>query len=568
MGKTLIRLSIAITFLIPGVSKAFVGGENWDYEAAEKGVSPSYTLPVLHIDTDNGTVIDQKEEYIDAVYWLETGHLDGVDAVGSADSPLALGIRGRGNSTWTQCDKKPYKLKLDKKQSLLGMPKSKHYALLHFVGGFSAYFAHPLGMEIGRHIMKTWTPRMAPVEVVLNGQYIGLYVLAETVRIDDGRVEIFEQPEDNRDPETITGGYLVEIDNYLDENQLQLWENDVDQIYVTVDTPDPMNTIHKGFITYQFDSMTAALYEPDKLSRDWENLIDADSYARHFVVEEIMNNQDAYNGSCKMYKDLGERWTFGPLWDVGDSFDTIKEDFTFNTTPYRKTWIPQTYRFPRFVKLVQQVWREFREIDPAVWHGFLADWNSAIERAEDQNQTVWKYFRGTSAEVRMRYTAEMLDQHIEWLDGVWGGAPLTRNVSITVEGDGTASLGGHGFPDVDVFAGDDLLVELAPDAGRVLSYLRVNGEDALQQADNGRLALANITDDIRIDAGFATPSSTDGISAETAVWQLIGSEITASTPVAVYDVAGALIGRGTAVALPAKGVYIIKAGTRTYKTVY
>ncbi|MDE6126252.1 MAG: CotH kinase family protein [Muribaculaceae bacterium] len=564
MRNTSVWLSLFLTLSAIPQAEAFTGGENWDYEAAANGVEPSYTLPILYIDTENGAVIDQKETYINAACWLDASRIEGEESVGSAEAPLTLGIRGRGNATW-QLDKKPYKLKFDKKQSLLGMPKNKHYALLTFIGGFSAYFAHPLGMEIGRHIIKGWTPRMTPVEVVLNGQYIGLYVLAETARIDDGRVEIAEQPEGNEDPETITGGYLAEIDNYLDENQLVLWENPTTQLYVTVDTPDPMNAAQEAYLTDQFNAMTAALYNPDKLSRDWEELIDADSYARHFVVEEILNNQDAYNGSCKIYKDFGGLWTFGPLWDVGDSFDIVKEDFTFNTTPYRKTWIPQTYQFPRFVKAVQRVWQEFREIDPAVWSDFLTEWNEKIEQAENQNQLVWKYYRGYTTGVRLPYTQDLLDQHVSWLDGVWGGGPLTRNISVAATGNGTTLLGGHDFPDVDVFEGDNLTVSLTPDQGNVIRSLTVNGEDAMEQVVNGMLNLESISGDIRIDVEYATPSAISEAWNDSPVWHVSGDILSSTIPVEVYTVSGQKIGSGTSIALPGKGIYLLKSGSRTMK---
>lgn len=469
---------------------------------------------------------------------------------------MKLGIRGRGNSSWVNFDKKPYKLKFAKKQKLLGMPANKHFALLPFVGAFSAYFAHPLGMEIGRYIMKGWTPHMTPVEVVLNGQYIGLYVLTETVRIDKGRIEIAEQSEDNRDPELIDGGYLVEIDNYTrEENQIKLMEAPATPLLISVDTPGTMNAVHKKYLTKQFGDINKAIYCEDKLSRDWEELVDAESYARHFIVQEIMNNHDAYNGSVKMTKESGKPWSFGPLWDTGDSFDLIKEDFTFNATIYRKTWIPQTYRFPRFVKLVQRIWREFREIDDSVWTDFLIAWNDAIKQAEDQNQKVWKYNRGHDTTERMYYTHRRLMQHIEWLDKAWGSGDLTHNVSVRINGDGTAAIGVHDFPDVDVFDGDGVVISLKPARGMCLHSLTVNGEDRLEVVKKGKLALCDITEDINVGVEFVRSYSIEK------------NVVCAYVPVEVYNISGTLIGKGTSIRLPKSGVYIIKVGGTTDKII-
>lgn len=558
---------IAVAASIPGKSFAFVGGENWDYENAAKGVDPSGTLPVLHINTADSVPVDQKENYIDGEYWLDPSGIVDVEAVGSADAPLPLEIRGRGNATWLE-DKKPYKLKLGKKQSLLGMPKNKHYALLTFIGGFSAYFAHPLGMEIGRHIIQGWTPRMSPVEVVLNGQYIGLYTLAETVRIDSGRVDIFEQPEGNEDASTLDGGYLVEIDNYIDSNQLILQENDSTELFLTVSTPEPMTEAQAEFLVGQFNDITKALYDPDKLSRRWEELIDADSYARHFVVQEIMNNQDAYNGSCKMHKDLDGKWTFGPLLDIGDTFDLIKEDFTFNTTPFRKTWIPQTYQFPRFVKRVQEVYREFKEIDPATWDNFIDNWNASIYDADLRDQKVWKYNRNTTTADKAHYTKHRLTQKIEWLDNQWGDEPLTHNVSVFITGDGTALLGGHEYPDVDVFVGDDLAVALRPAEGLVIHKLHINGmAESRDHTENGAFLLKGISDDIHIDVEYAVISSLADNETSSPSWRVEGGVVKAYSPVEVFDIVGSLIGIGTNITLPGKGIYIIRAGANSIKII-
>lgn len=60
------------------------------------------------------------------------------------------------------------------------------------------------------------------MEVVLNGEYIGLYFLTETIRIDKDRVDIYEQNDGETDPDLIKGGWLVEVDNYIDDCQITI----------------------------------------------------------------------------------------------------------------------------------------------------------------------------------------------------------------------------------------------------------------------------------------------------------------------------------------------------------
>ena len=73
--KALFKLTFATLLLFPLSASAFIGGENWDHEAAKAGVEPSYTLPILSIFTENGKVIDQKETYINSELQLKTIHL-------------------------------------------------------------------------------------------------------------------------------------------------------------------------------------------------------------------------------------------------------------------------------------------------------------------------------------------------------------------------------------------------------------------------------------------------------------------------------------------------------------
>ena len=87
------------------------------------------TLPVLHIETEDRAPIVSKEIYLNASYWLDPMGKEGLEAIGTEAMPLPMQICGRGHSSWKGA-KKPYKIKLGKKTSLLGMPKNKHWALL------------------------------------------------------------------------------------------------------------------------------------------------------------------------------------------------------------------------------------------------------------------------------------------------------------------------------------------------------------------------------------------------------------------------------------------------------
>ena len=96
----------------------------------------------------------------------------------------------------------------------MGMPPNKHWALLKPSENTVA------GLGLGKLMDMAWTPDFRPVEVMLNGDYIGLYFLTETIRISENRVDIYEQKDGETNPSLIKGGWLVEVDNYRDDCQI------------------------------------------------------------------------------------------------------------------------------------------------------------------------------------------------------------------------------------------------------------------------------------------------------------------------------------------------------------
>ena len=74
--------------------------------AISYAAEPSGSLPLLYINTENGAAITSKEDYVNASLYLDANGVSGVEPVGSADAPVSLKIKGRGNYTWTGFDKK------------------------------------------------------------------------------------------------------------------------------------------------------------------------------------------------------------------------------------------------------------------------------------------------------------------------------------------------------------------------------------------------------------------------------------------------------------------------------
>ena len=90
--------------------------------------TPTGTLPVVYVNTQNSRSINDTETQIPATVYIDSLSPQ-FRSLGSAQQPIDATIKGRGNWTWSGFDKKPYKLKFNVKHKVLGMPNNRHWCL-------------------------------------------------------------------------------------------------------------------------------------------------------------------------------------------------------------------------------------------------------------------------------------------------------------------------------------------------------------------------------------------------------------------------------------------------------
>ena len=396
---------------------------------------PSYsgTLPVLFINTEGhkDIVSREKEDYLQADWWLDNMDLEGVESIGSTDEPLGMQIKGRGNYSWTNYSKKSFRLKLDEKQSLFGMPSSRHWTLLANASSRDGQIENTLPYEIGRRMGMSWNPHVEPVEVVLNGQYIGMYFLTEKINIAKNRVNITEQKDYETDPEKVTGGWLLEIDNYIEPNNITFIEGNGKPFWVTPHSPEELSDEERNYITDYLLQTDSAIYVNDKDDNLWESFIDIDSLAVYYVVQEIVHNLEAFNGSCYMHKDRGDstKLVFGPIWDCDHSyFDTMGgaqfNYFIYQNVPsnWYSRWIGEIAKFPRFQSTVRHYWKQFyEEVYPSI-DSYLDAFGAKIEQAGYHDVERWPQYVGNyNIPYRINtYGRPYFHRKVAWLQSQWG----------------------------------------------------------------------------------------------------------------------------------------------------
>ena len=388
-------------------------------------VNPSGTLPVMYITTENNTPVTSKDYYLNATYYLDAKGIADYENIGSESAPLNMEIKGRGNYSWTGFNKKPYRIKLSDKQPLLGMIKSKHFTLLAHADDAKdkkGYMRNAAGFELSKMIGIAWTPEAKPLEVVMNGDYIGLYFLTEHIRVDKDRVNIVEQEDEETDAQLITGGWLVEIDNYDEDPHITIKEGGKTTMWVTYKTPEVLSSQQEAYLTQQIQLLDNLIYGDKNSNELWQHL-DMDALARFYIVQELTDNYESFHGSCYLYKDMGEteKWKFGPVWDFGSAFNRDKSQYIFQGDVWHNHWIPEICKFPAFMQHVKSIWKDFYANRFNDIYTFTADQLTLLKTAAAVDAQRWPDYSGnTDLTKRINQINDRLRKNAEWLNQQWG----------------------------------------------------------------------------------------------------------------------------------------------------
>jgi hypothetical protein len=386
---------------------------------------PTYsgTLPVLFINTEGYRNIDSKEEYIHADWWLDNMGNDGCESIGSPQAPQGMLIKGRGNYTWT-LSKKPFRIKLDTKEKLMGMKKDRHFCLLA-----SDFWTVPLGFELSRRIGLAYTPAIEPLEVVLNGQYIGLYLLTEKIRVGKDRVNIVEQEDNDTIHEHVTGGWLLEIDGHVEEKQFGLMEGNGNWLAVTYHSPDSLSPDQFSYIYNYISETDAAVYTNTPVIAPWEEYIDIDTLACFYIVNEVADEVESFTNSLYLHKQRGDstKLMFGPVWDFGCSFGRSQSPtpcFIYeNTADYFKPhWLEELLKEPHLQLRIRSHWRHFYDNGLQSIEEYMDNWTAHITSAVSTELIRWPEYEYDHNIVYLHdyYYKPSLREKINWLQSQWG----------------------------------------------------------------------------------------------------------------------------------------------------
>ncbi|MBQ7060745.1 MAG: CotH kinase family protein [Clostridia bacterium] len=407
------------------------------------------SLPRLYIDASVPFSEIDREHWVDAEFRLELGskHFESGEYEGEGK------VKGRGNSSWTP-QKKPYSIKLESKKSLLDIPKTKKYAIIPSYYDISYMRNYITYKGFGEMISIWYVPKCEFVEVYLNGEYRGVYLLTERVDIEKTKVDIEEA-----DIEHITGGYLIEKDvqgKFSFTNDVWFhcpyWANQA-QDYFTIKAPDPDDDdeFRQAMIGYLEPFMQRVHNAIINGQGDYRNYVDIASWADITVLQELCKNPDGnFKTSCFMYKlenddhlYMTAPWDFDFAYGLVDWTNADEEHNDVDDCPQANTadgfmtlnssspWFLKLWNdCPEFAEAVKCYYTEYRRgVIPGMLE-MIDEQAAYLSSAVLPDAEMWNR-NFTNGVRRLR---NWLNGRIAWLDGEWliedGEAGLDEALNI------------------------------------------------------------------------------------------------------------------------------------------
>ena len=290
-------------------------------------------LPIVKINTWGQVIPDEPSIQAEmGIIWDSTGNPNF-----SSSSPNEflgnISIELRGQTSLELFPKKNYSIETkdslweDMDVSFLNFPEEEDW-ILHGPYSDKTLIRNVLAMELARK-MRQYASRTRLVELMVNNNYQGVYVLMERIKRDKNRVDIATlRPEDISGDE-LTGGYVIKLDKGPIDwySQYDMVNNPGEKLRFQYVSPSrtKIQPEQEAYIQSYIDSFENAMIVPGFPfgGKTYDEFIDIESFADHFIISELTKNVDAYRISTYMYKDKdsnGGLLKAGPIWDFNLAF--------------------------------------------------------------------------------------------------------------------------------------------------------------------------------------------------------------------------------------------------------
>ena len=424
-----VRLCAVVLLLASGPS---VAQDTW-----------SSALPIVVIETEAGHIPDEPKTTA-RMRVVDNGP-DERNAVGDAPTGYDgwVGIERRGSSS-SRFPKKQYAVETrhedgsNREVSLLGLPPEDDW-VLYAPYSDKSLVRNALAFHLGRATGR-YASRWRFCEVVLDGDYQGVYLLLESVEAGGDRVAL-------ADTDSLGGGVLFKLDKRTGGGETWPSRDPVTGQFVRYQFHDPeadeLSEAQRDEVEASFDAMEEATASGglDALGAEGSGHIDLDSFVDYVLVSEVTKNVDAYRISTYFHRPaVGAPIHAGPLWDYNLAFGNADygaaadpEGFQY-ATPYTSdtypipSWFSRVVQSSPFQDRLRERWADLRA--GPLHTDTLGAWIDATTARLDEAQTrnferwpildedVWpNAFVGGSYPAEVGYLRTWLTERLAWLDG-------------------------------------------------------------------------------------------------------------------------------------------------------
>ena len=359
-------------------------------------------LPVVRIDTQNKAYPSSKEEYVNCSFTLENAGENNfsVSMKSNTKDEDSVGIRRRGNTTYSM-PKKAFRVKFDKKKSVLGMTKAKSYVLLADyldqgkIRNFSAFSMAKYFDGLG------FTPTPNHIMFFLNDEFWGVYLLVEQVDENAGRTNLktnFEVSENGNYPFLVemsndleSGNDTFCIDDYISPFEIKYPESDEREL---LDGQDVVLKYIKDYITAMQATISNSTSQTllNGQSVKFSDIVDEDAFIDYFLVNELMLNLDNIWKSLYFYKTKDGKVVFGPIWDFDFSLTDV-----WTGSPYDKSAIECADAI--YIMRLHCFFHEYLQ-DEANYQKVVERWNLAYEKLTNKTTGINAYLKDYKHKIR------------------------------------------------------------------------------------------------------------------------------------------------------------------------
>ncbi len=414
---------------------------------AQEVVLKSSNIPIFIIETEGEIKDEPKVDGTLGIIANEEGALNYIDDPFSGYDGI-IGIEKRGNSSLS-FDKKSYLFETRKASGannnveLLGLPKENDWILYApFIDKslLRNVLMYDLANDLGQY-----APRTRFCELVINGEYLGVYILTEKIKRDKNRVNVTEYVDESQTPNDI--GYIVRIDSWWQEHLG--WKSPaftvdgierISRFQYVYPKYDDITEGQKEYIETYITDFEQELWDTDipNLYDAYSKYIDINSFVDHLILTELSKNPDGYRLSTYLHKEVNGKLKMGPVWDYNfafgnywgyeDRYDGWEHDNNWwdyiSGIPF---WWEKFMQDPVFVGRLHERWNFWRaellrceRIEQKIDH-----WTTELDQAQKRNFTKWDNLGedvhidwniGDTYEDEVDYLKRWVCGRIEWMD--------------------------------------------------------------------------------------------------------------------------------------------------------